>query len=95
MAKNIDQQLTSKELEKILARQTDVILSVISEKLIRVEKSIKKEIIKKLTNVEKSIEKEIRKRLINMEESFNKGILKMEKKIDRHLYREKVIKEKI
>ena len=68
MAKNINKQLTPEELEKILARQTDVILSAVSEKLNNTEKSFKKEINEKLINVEEYLRKEI----LRAEERINK-----------------------
>ena len=85
MAKNINQQLTPKELEKILAKQTDVILSAVSEKLINTEKSLKKETSEKLTNVEESIRIDMSEKLINTEESLKKEILKTEERINQKI----------
>ncbi len=70
MAKNINQQLTPEELEKILARQTDVILNTVSEKLTNTEKSFKEGISEKLINLEESLRKEI----LRVEERINKKI---------------------
>lgn len=90
MIKDKNQQLNPKDLEKILEKQTDVILGAVSEKLISTETSIKKEVL----NINKKIDDLVTtldvflKRLTVAEEEFE--IMKAD--INRM---KKIIKEKL
>ncbi len=90
MIKDKNQQLNPKDLEKILEKQTDVILGAVSEKLISTETSIKKEVL----NINKKIDDLVTtldvflKRLTVAEEEFEM----MKADINRM---KKIIKEKL
>ncbi len=76
MKKKPNQKLTSKEVEKLLNRQTMVILNAVSEKNINLESSLKKDMEKMEFRINQKIDKltttldKFLKRLTDIEDEF-------------------------
>lgn len=94
MVKGKNQQLTSKDIEKLLAQQTVVILNAVDEKTIRLESSLKRDMERMEFRINQKIDKltttldKFLKRLTNMEDEFEM----MKADINRM---KKVIREKL
>jgi len=94
MVKAKKQQLTSKEIEKLLAQQTVVILNAVDERTIRLESSLKRDMERMEFRINQKIDKltttldKFLKRLTDMEDEFEM----MKADINRM---KKVIREKL
>jgi len=76
MTKKKNQQLTSKEVEKLLSQQTTVILSAVSEKNLNLESSLKRDMERMEFRINQKIDKltttldKFLKRMTDMEDEF-------------------------
>lgn len=83
IAKKTIQQLTSKEIEKLLNQQTVVILNAVDEKFQKMEMRINNKIEKLITSIDKFL-----KRLTDLEDEFT--LMKADLKRVKTVLREKL-----
>jgi len=85
-----NRSMAQQTIEKLLDKQTKVILGAVDEKLVRVDKRfdvLDKSIDSRLAIMEVRILTDIDKKLVNMEERFNRKLDKLTTTLDKFLKR--------